>query len=98
MRIDIRGESQPIDQGDAEDYAEGEWVENSTTGKMEWHNADGTVISADEWEQGGAEVDADAETEAVAEVVAEAEVAAEVADTEIESPTTTEVEGDVADM
>ena len=98
MRIDIRGESQPIDQGDAEDYAEGEWVENSTTGKMEWHNADGTVVSADEWEQGGAE-DA-AETEAVAEVVADAEVEAdaEVADTEIESPTTTEAEGDVADM
>ncbi|MCX6542389.1 MAG: transcription termination factor NusA [Actinobacteria bacterium] len=102
VRIDIRGESQPIDQGDAEDYAEGEWVENSTTGKMEWHNADGTVVSADEWEQGGAE--ADAETEAVAEVVADAEVEteieadAEVADTEIESPTTTEAEGDVADM
>jgi N utilization substance protein A len=92
VRIDIRGESQPIDQGDAEDYAEGEWVENSTTGKMEWHNADGTVISADEWEQGGAEADA--------EVVADAEVEAdaEVADTEIESPTTTEAEGDVADM
>jgi hypothetical protein len=54
-------------------------------------------VSADEWELGGAE--ADAETEAVAEVVADAEVAdTEVADTEIESPTTTEAEGDVADM
>ena len=56
VRIDIRGESQPIQEAevpfDEADYAEGEWKENAETGKMEWHNADGTVVSADEWEQG----------------------------------------------
>ena len=51
VRIDIRGESQPIDQGDVEDYAEGEWVENAE-GEMEWHSADGTVVSQDQWAKG----------------------------------------------
>ena len=54
VRIDIRGESQPVEEVEAPydeaDYAEGEWVENAETGKMEWHSADGTVVSADEWE------------------------------------------------
>src|SRR3954464_764124 len=52
VRIDIRGESQPVDNVDVEDYAEGEWVENAETGKLEWHSADGSVVSADEWEKG----------------------------------------------
>src|SRR3954466_3361555 len=59
VRIDIRGESQPIQDVEAPydeaDYAEGEWKENAETGKMEWHSADGTVVSADEWERGGAD-------------------------------------------
>ena len=62
VRIDIRGESQPIQEVevpyDEADYAEGEWKENPDTGKMEWHNADGTVVSADEWEHGGVEAPA----------------------------------------
>ena len=70
VRIDIRGESQPVDTVDAEDYAEGEWVENATTGKMEWHNADGTVVSADEWE-------AEAEAATPAQTVADAAVDAD---------------------
>jgi N utilization substance protein A len=51
VRIDIRGESQPVEAVEAEDYAEGEWVENAETGKLEWHSADGSVVSADEWEK-----------------------------------------------
>ena len=69
VRIDIRGESQPIEQTevpDDTDYAEGEWKENAETGKMEWHNADGTVVSADEWEQ-GTDVAADTVDEPAAE-------------------------------
>jgi len=86
VRIDIRGESQPIQEVEAPydeaDYAEGEWVENAETGKMEWHSADGTVVSADEWERGGAESEptadasapvADAEAAAPTESVAETE-------------------------
>jgi N utilization substance protein A len=49
VRIDIRGESQPIDGTDEGDYEEGEWVENPDTGAMEWHAADGTVLTQDEW-------------------------------------------------
>ena len=66
VRIDIRGESQPIHEVevpyDEADYAEGEWVENAETGKMEWHSADGTVVSADEWERGGADAPVDEST------------------------------------
>jgi N utilization substance protein A len=49
VRIDIRGESQPIDGTDDGDYEEGEWVENPDTGAMEWHAADGTVLTQEEW-------------------------------------------------
>ena len=31
------------------EYAEGEWVENAESGEMEWHAADGSVISQAEW-------------------------------------------------
>ncbi|HRE02168.1 MAG TPA: transcription termination factor NusA [Ilumatobacteraceae bacterium] len=69
VRIDIRGESQPIDEIDepeyeAADYAEGEWRENTTTGQMEFHSPDGTVVSADEWEQGATVVPDEATGEA----------------------------------
>jgi hypothetical protein len=30
-------------------YAEGKWVENAETGKMEWHAADGSVMSKEQW-------------------------------------------------
>ena len=68
VRIDIRGESQPLDTGEDDDvvYEEGEWVPNAETGEMEWHAADGSVITQQEWNaQAEAAVD-----EAVAEVVA----------------------------
>jgi N utilization substance protein A len=31
------------------EYAEGEWVANAETGEMEWHAADGSVMSQAEW-------------------------------------------------
>ncbi|MEC8464215.1 MAG: transcription termination factor NusA, partial [Actinomycetota bacterium] len=58
VRIDIRSETQDADGetsggyaaelGNVE-YAEGEWVENAESGEMEWHAADGSVISQAEW-------------------------------------------------
>ena len=62
VRIDIRSESQLAEGGSsgsfasgmepAVEYAEGEWITNPETGEMEWHAADGTVISQSEWASG----------------------------------------------
>ena len=57
VRIDIRSETQlaegiPARRDELEEgveYAEGQWVANAETGVMEWHAADGTVISEAEW-------------------------------------------------
>ncbi len=66
VRIDIRSETQlaegvparrdELDEG--VEYAEGQWVTNSATGELEWHAADGTIISESEWnaQQAGGEV------------------------------------------
>jgi N utilization substance protein A len=52
VRIDIRGETQPVDGLDDEgDYEEGEWVQNADTGAMEWHAADGTVLTQEQWNE-----------------------------------------------
>ena len=57
VRIDIRSETQ-LAEGvpprreefdDGVEYAEGQWVTNAASGEMEWHAADGTVISEAEW-------------------------------------------------
>jgi N utilization substance protein A len=90
-RVDIKSETMLAEEeagiaagygGDEEgdlDYAEGEWVENAETGKMEWHGAEGgPALTADEWESGGeAEPDADEADEGD-----EADEADEAADTE----------------
>jgi N utilization substance protein A len=77
VRIDIRGETQPVDGLDDEgDYEEGEWVQNAETGAMEWHAADGTVLTQDQWNEQAAEAEA-AQAEGGAPAAAEvAEVAA----------------------
>jgi N utilization substance protein A len=58
VRIDIKSESQLADEeagiytvDEETEYAEGEWVPNPETGEMEWHAADGTVISAEQWRE-----------------------------------------------
>jgi N utilization substance protein A len=56
-RVDIKSESQLADEeagifpaeDDDVEYAEGEWVRNETTGELEWHSADGEVVTAGEW-------------------------------------------------
>jgi N utilization substance protein A len=56
VRVDIRSETQVAEGVPAGgyleeqvEYAEGEWRENAETGEMEWHAADGSVISQSEW-------------------------------------------------
>ena len=63
-RVDIKSETQLADeeagifpaQEDEVEYAEGEWVRNEATGEMEWHSAEGEVVTAGEW-AGGADGD-----------------------------------------
>lgn len=58
VRVDIRSETQVAEgvpaMGDLEldpnvEYAEGQWIENAETGEMEWHAADGSVLSQSDW-------------------------------------------------
>ncbi len=55
VRIDIRGETEPVDGLDDADYEEGEWVANAETGAMEWHAADGTILTQEQWNEQAAE-------------------------------------------
>jgi N utilization substance protein A len=76
VRIDIRGETQPVDGLDDDvDYAEGQWVQNAENGAMEWHAADGTVLTQDQWNEQAAQPAAAVEEPAV-------EAAAEPTDAE----------------
>src|SRR5580765_6687845 len=51
VRIDIRGETQPVDDIPEEDYEEGEWVPNAESGEMEWHAADGSVVTQEQYNE-----------------------------------------------
>ena len=77
VRIDIRGETEPVGGDDDADYEEGEWVANADTGAMEWHAADGTVLTQEQW---NAQAEAAGE-QAAAEAAGES-VAAEAATTD----------------
>ncbi|MGB0114417.1 MAG: transcription termination/antitermination protein NusA, partial [Ilumatobacteraceae bacterium] len=56
VRVDIRSETQlaegiPAGGRDADvEYADGEWRANAESGEMEWHAADGSVISEADWQ------------------------------------------------
>jgi N utilization substance protein A len=73
VRIDIRSETQVAEGVPAGgyldsrepgvEYAEGEWIPNAETGEMEWHAADGTVISQSEWAKSTGAEDADVAAE-----------------------------------
>ncbi|MGH9119804.1 MAG: transcription termination factor NusA, partial [Acidimicrobiales bacterium] len=67
-RIDIKSETQVAEEAEgwtgpeyaAEEYAEGEWVENAETGELEWHPAEGgPALSAEEWAHLGDEPPSD---------------------------------------
>jgi len=60
VRIDVKGETQAANEaagivtpatGDT-GYAAGEWRKNDETGEMQFHAADGTVVSEAEWAGG----------------------------------------------
>lgn len=58
LRIEIKSETQAADEAagivpeaEAVEYAEGAWVQNRETGELEWHAADGSIVSADDWER-----------------------------------------------
>ena len=60
VRIDVKGETQAANEaagivtpnsGDT-GYAAGEWRTNDETGEMQFHAADGTVVSEKEWAGG----------------------------------------------
>jgi N utilization substance protein A len=84
VRVDIRSETQLAEgvpsaatEADVDvDYAEGEWVANRETGEMEWHEADGSVISESDWQRQQA---ANAAAAANAATAAEAAPTAEAA-------------------
>lgn len=99
VRIDIRSESQLADgvpagayltAGEpAVEYAEGEWVTNPDTGEMEWHAADGTVVSQSEWaESSGVELESDASAGDGSEGDSDDVVAADDAPAEADAGTT----------
>ena len=60
VRVDIRSETQlaegiPAGGRDADvEYADGEWRANAESGEMEWHAADGSVISESDWQAAAA--------------------------------------------
>ncbi|MFN8020308.1 MAG: transcription termination factor NusA [Acidimicrobiales bacterium] len=84
VRVDIRGETQHLEGPDDEDYAEGEWVENAE-GVMEFHSADGSIMSAEEWSEGGTATEAPAEAAAPADTADTADEAADIADATAEA-------------
>ena len=55
-----RGRARRRRDADDVEYAEGEWVANAETGEMEWHAADGSVVSESEWQAQTEEPAADA--------------------------------------
>jgi N utilization substance protein A len=82
VRIDIRSESQLADGVPARsegleegvEYAEGQWIQNAGSGEMEWHAADGTVMSEAQWNEAAANATvADAEVASDDAAVDEAE-------------------------
>ena len=63
VRLDVKSETQAAEEAsgvapvaapaaESSSYAEGEWVTNPDTGAMEWHAADGSVVSQEQWAAG----------------------------------------------
>ncbi|MGA0185637.1 MAG: transcription termination factor NusA [Ilumatobacteraceae bacterium] len=63
VRLDVKSETQAAEEAsgvapvaapaaESSNYSEGEWVTNPATGGMEWHAADGSVVSQEQWAAG----------------------------------------------
>ncbi len=62
-RVDIKSETQLAEEQSyaSEEWAQGEWIIDATTGEQVWKPADGSdVISAEQWQRQGAAASADA--------------------------------------
>jgi transcription termination/antitermination protein NusA len=71
-RVDIKSETQAAEEAQGifrSDYADGEWITNPDSGELEFHAADGSVVSATEWSAADG-TPADAAEPDAAEVVA----------------------------
>jgi N utilization substance protein A len=96
VRVDIRSETQlaegvPAGGRDADvEYADGEWRANAETGEMEWHAADGSVISESDWQ-------AQAAAASEAEVVADGSIDEETSAAEPSADVDTAAEGSASD-
>ena len=104
VRVDIRSETQlaeglPAGGRDAEvEYADGEWVANAETGEMEWHAADGSVISESDWNKQAAEAEGSASATDDADASDEADASGE-SDTNDDADATDEADAsDDADV
>ncbi|HSJ90509.1 MAG TPA: transcription termination factor NusA [Ilumatobacter sp.] len=96
VRVDIRSETQ-VAEGvpaggyleDHVEYAEGEWIQNAESGEMEWHAADGSVLSQSEWveqNEGGGDKTASDESETTDEAETTDTTATDEAETTDEAP------------
>jgi N utilization substance protein A len=83
VRVDIRSETQlaegiPAGGRDADvEYADGEWRANAESGEMEWHAADGSVISESDWQAQAAGASEATATDGDSEAMTDAEPADE---------------------
>ena len=69
VRIDIKSETQFQNElngifPDETEYAAGEWILNPETGAQEFHAADGSIMSVEEWEQATGVSASESESEA----------------------------------
>jgi N utilization substance protein A len=90
-RVDIKSETQLAEEeaggwGEAEaddvEYAEGEWLPNPDTGELEWHSAEGVVVTQEEWAAEGEVVAAEVLVDEIG-VTAEGDVVEVIAVDEI---------------
>ena len=99
VRVDIRSETQlaegiPSGGRDADvEYADGEWIANAETGEMEWHAADGSVVSESDWQ---AQIDVPADGAVTADDGTPAEGGSDGITTEEIAAGTAEVVADTA--
>jgi N utilization substance protein A len=103
VRVDIRSETQlaegiPAGGRDADvEYADGEWRANAETGEMEWHAADGSVISESDWQAQAAAASEAAAGEGAEMGAGEEPAADEISGAEPSADVDTAAEGSASD-
>ncbi|MFV1989733.1 MAG: transcription termination factor NusA [Acidimicrobiales bacterium] len=92
-RVDIKSQTEAaaVEDYSSEEWAQGEWIENSDTGELEWHSADGSGdMSAEEWshigEADGSETASDTDSSGSQEDVDKAGDDVPTVDAEVAEP------------